>query len=280
MPTKELGPIWVKPGREVSDYDLLFIQRGKGRMRLRHGWAALRPGVCLWLRPGWPYWGEQDRDNPVCHSFIHFTLVDAQGHSCPPLAPLPPEHIEPPDIELVEAMVRRIIDLCHGFAMDTCLHAPPYDAEANGMSEVLLKAVLMELDLVTDRSRREESGRLAPHHTPFIRRVALQIADNPGAIPSVNVLARQFGCSVSHFSRTFKRVTGRSPETFIVQSRQARAERLLRETALPVGEIAEAIGYRDVCFFSRQFRQFHGLSPLQYRRAPSADGTQAPRKRK
>jgi AraC-like DNA-binding protein len=272
VPTKDLGPIWKEPGREVPDYDLLFIRRGKGRMRLRQGWAALRPGVCLWLRPGWPYWGEQDPDNPISLSFVHFTLVDGQGRSCPPLSPLPPEHIEPPDVELVETLVRRTVDLCHGFAMDTGARLPPHNAEASQIAETMLTAVLMELDMVTDRPSREDVVRLAPHHTPLIRQVALRIADDPGSVPPVSVLARQSGSSVSHFSRTFKRVTGLSPEAFIVHSRQVRAERLLRETTLPMGEIAEAIGYHDVCFFSRQFRQFHGTSPLQYRRTPTASG--------
>jgi len=33
-----------------------------------------------------------------------------------------------------------------------------------------------------------------------------------------------------------------------------------------VGEIAEALGYKDIYFFSRQFKQLVGVSPVQYRR--------------
>lgn len=68
-------------------------------------------------------------------------------------------------------------------------------------------------------------------------------------MPSVAELARQSRYGVSRLSRIFKLVTGESPERFIVCTRLHRAERLLCETDIPIGEVALASGYRGIYFF-------------------------------
>ena len=51
-----------------------------------------------------------------------------------------------------------------------------------------------------------------------------------------------------------------------------RARLLLAESSLSVGMIAEALGFRDVFFFSRQFRQRTGLTPTAYRKQAGQAG--------
>ena len=48
----------------VPDHDLLYVTGGKARIRLRRGWTELRPGLCVWLRPGHRYQAEQDPNDP------------------------------------------------------------------------------------------------------------------------------------------------------------------------------------------------------------------------
>jgi AraC-like DNA-binding protein len=45
------------------------------------------------------------------------------------------------------------------------------------------------------------------------------------------------------------------------------ARNLLRFSTHPVAGIAAMLGYRHVCFFSKQFRQRFGVSPSQYRKS-------------
>lgn len=61
-------------------------------------------------------------------------------------------------------------------------------------------------------------------------------------------------------------MTGFTPNRFVVEERLARAELYLRETEMQVQEISNRLGYRDVYFFSRQFRRFRGMSPSAVRR--------------
>jgi transcriptional regulator GlxA family with amidase domain len=58
-----------------------------------------------------------------------------------------------------------------------------------------------------------------------------------------------------------------SPGNFVVQARVQRAQQLALETDMSMSQIAEALGYSDVHFFSRQFKQWAGQSPGSMRRA-------------
>ncbi len=70
----------------------------------------------------------------------------------------------------------------------------------------------------------------------------------------------------SHFCRFFKRMVGKSALQYINSFRIERAVVLLRESALPVSEIAEAVGFSDLNYFSRTFKKIKGKTPLEYRK--------------
>lgn len=260
------GHRWEPPGTEMHCQHLMVIWAGEGRFRLRQGWVPLRPGVCIWARPGWPYVATQNPERPIRLNFLNFDLLNARGRPLPPSVPLPPEFIEPPDPEFAETVSRRIVELCYGFD-PRGLADPPYPASVDARVTVMLTSLLMELDTASDR--RGDDGRTpapAPHHERMARQAILRLAENPQAPPSIAELAHQARYSVSRFSCIFRLVTGQSPETFAIHMRLRRAQRLLCETDMPVGEVALVAGYRDTGFFSRQFRQFNGLSPLHYRK--------------
>ena len=80
-------------------------------------------------------------------------------------------------------------------------------------------------------------------------------------------LARRLNISISTLRRQFKRATGVSPHDYLLGLRVAAARHLLAETTLPVKEIAHKRGYKDVFYFSRQFRILTGVPPATYRRS-------------
>ncbi len=75
---------------------------------------------------------------------------------------------------------------------------------------------------------------------------------------------------ISHFSpfyfhRIMKAFLGEPVGTFIVRTRTETAARLLRYTDLPIADIAYRIGYSSSSSLSKAFKQFYGISPLEYR---------------
>jgi len=92
-----------------------------------------------------------------------------------------------------------------------------------------------------------------------------RIRRNPAAAYSVAEMAALAQLSAAQFTRRFKGITGLSPNRFVVEERLARGELYLRQTNMSIQEIAVRLGYRDVYFFSRQFRRFRGISPTKVR---------------
>ena len=95
--------------------------------------------------------------------------------------------------------------------------------------------------------------------------------ESPGSVGSMARLARGLGLSRPHFDRLFTAQMGCPPKQFLLRCRMAEARRLLENDGLRIGEIAERLGYRDIYFFSRQFKERVGLPPAAYRRTRTGE---------
>ncbi len=80
-------------------------------------------------------------------------------------------------------------------------------------------------------------------------------------------VARQLGMSQRTLNRRFKLATGMSPGRYLQQLRLDQARELLRDSNLPIAEIAVSVGYQDIGYFSTLFRAQMAQSPTEYRQA-------------
>lgn len=71
--------------------------------------------------------------------------------------------------------------------------------------------------------------------------------------------------SSSQFSRSFKKHTGTSPYDYLLSVRLARAKELLKNTNLPISDIAYQTGFASDSNFIYFFRKNEGISPLKFR---------------
>jgi transcriptional regulator GlxA family with amidase domain len=78
-------------------------------------------------------------------------------------------------------------------------------------------------------------------------------------------LAGVSGVSEAHFARSFKDAFGVPPHRYLLTRRIERAKALLRDTDLPIIEIAFATGWNSLGTFGRIFRDITGESPSQLR---------------
>jgi transcriptional regulator GlxA family with amidase domain len=74
-------------------------------------------------------------------------------------------------------------------------------------------------------------------------------------------LARVSGVSEAHFARSFKQAFGVPPHRYLLTRRVEKATTLLRDTELPVTEIAFKTGWSSLGTFGRTFRDVTGESP-------------------
>jgi transcriptional regulator GlxA family with amidase domain len=81
----------------------------------------------------------------------------------------------------------------------------------------------------------------------------------------VQRLARVSGVSEAHFARSFKQAFGVPPHRYLLTRRIERATALLRDTDLPITEIAFQTGWESLGTFGRTFRDINGESPSAVR---------------
>jgi two-component system response regulator YesN len=80
-------------------------------------------------------------------------------------------------------------------------------------------------------------------------------------------LAHAVNMSRGHFSKSFKKVTGKSYGEYIRQLKLERAKEMLVRTDEPITRIAEKCGFQDYRYFSRAFREYTGRLPTEFRKA-------------
>ncbi|MGF1935357.1 MAG: DNA-binding response regulator [Nostoc sp. ChiQUE02] len=79
-------------------------------------------------------------------------------------------------------------------------------------------------------------------------------------------VALAVGYSPAYLTNRVAKQTGETVNGWIVKRRMAAARPLLRDTNQTIDQIAIALGYKNTCHFSRQFRQHHEISPKIWRK--------------
>ncbi len=106
----------------------------------------------------------------------------------------------------------------------------------------------------------------APDPLMGLIREALEVIDSEleGNL-SVAALAVRTNVSRKRLSRSFQKCLQRSPQQVIREMKIQRASYLLKDTNIPIKQIAERLGYSDYTNFIRAFRQVTGTTPHDFR---------------
>ncbi len=105
------------------------------------------------------------------------------------------------------------------------------------------------------------------HDPPLVKRVIAYVEDHFASPISLRHVADAFGYSACHLTTTFRQATGTPLTAWIVRRRILAAKELLSEGAMNVAETCEAVGFTDLCYFTRQFARHVGTTPGRFRAA-------------
>lgn len=112
------------------------------------------------------------------------------------------------------------------------------------------------------------------NQSPELLRRLLRSKDRMDGAPHeewpVKRLAEVSAVSVAHFAREFKKAFGLPPHRYLLTRRIERATALLRDTDLPITEIALQTGWNSIGTFGRIFNDITGESPGEFRARESA----------
>ncbi|WP_229220087.1 AraC family transcriptional regulator [Rugamonas fusca] len=85
-------------------------------------------------------------------------------------------------------------------------------------------------------------------------------------------LAAACHMSRATFARVFQKRANATPAEFLLRMRMAKAATLLADPQLPMGDVAEQVGYQSEAAFNRVFKRHFGTGPGAYRRDARGGG--------
>ncbi len=90
---------------------------------------------------------------------------------------------------------------------------------------------------------------------------------------TVQIMADLVNLSVMYFGYLFKKETGMTFRRFLTSIRMNRAQDMLYSCEYKINEIADACGFSDVFYFSRQFKEHWGYAPSEIIRSRKSINT-------
>jgi transcriptional regulator GlxA family with amidase domain len=116
--------------------------------------------------------------------------------------------------------------------------------------------------------------KASPPQDPMLLRRLLRAKDRMDAASDeewpVRRLASVSGVSEAHFARSFKQAFGLPPHRYLLTRRIEKAMALLRDTNIPITDIAFQTGWSSLGTFGRIFRDITGKAPGDFREADQA----------
>ncbi|MEP2704726.1 MAG: AraC family transcriptional regulator [Roseibium sp.] len=205
------------------------------------------------------YYGGPD-ENQSCKLFCgHFEFEEGSVH---PVLDALPRVIHVPNTDTLnahwlEAVMRFVASEVRAFM-------PGSDAIIHRLTEIIfIQVVRTFVDQEGDKA-----GCLAAVLNPNLGRCMSQVHLSPEKAWTVETLAREAGMSRTVFAERFASLVGMTPLAYVTHWRMERARREIRDTDLPLIDIAERIGYNSEAAFSRAFKRQFDKTPGQLRRMP------------
>lgn len=135
------------------------------------------------------------------------------------------------------------------------------------------KDILQILDVTEENIREYEK---------FIKRSMSESREEVAAVKNyiyqhydedlnLETLAEKVYLSSGYLSFIFKKETGMNLNRFIRVFRMEKAKELLCGTGMKVAQVSEKVGFSNVSYFCRSFREYYGKSPESYRKGTGED---------
>ena len=99
-----------------------------------------------------------------------------------------------------------------------------------------------------------------------IKRSLIYIHNNFYRDLSLKELSEHINLSSGQFDRTFKKIVGISPFSYLIGYRIQKGAELLKSTNKSITEIAIEVGFSNFSYFSKCFRNRMGITPSGYRK--------------
>lgn len=240
------GECWVSSGdyvERLGPSDMVFVEPGRD-----HVLASQPPGQES---------AKRDQSTLLLCGYCDFL----QEHSTPLLEVFPSLTIVREEEFLKHPWLKGTLDQ---LSAEYLSQAPGAELVVDKLTEI----VLVELIRI-DFGRSGKSQFVAALSDKQISKALYQLHNNPHVHWTIESLAEKIGMSRAAFAKRFKELVGHPMFEYLTKLRIQRAKELLRETKLPLYEVAGRVGYESDMAFTKTFKKHTGTTPTRYRKEPA-----------
>ncbi|MDF2717305.1 MAG: AraC family transcriptional regulator [Paenibacillus sp.] len=252
--------------RSFGVYDVVFVKSGNLYMTEDGIPYDVKSGEVLVLEPGLIHYGHRASEEPTEIYWFHFVhspsahVVDSRDIPWKTvLQPgtsqdvTPPSHVMilpkhgPVDFKLFHSQLERLVQLQQMLTLEHSLE---------------IHFLTIQIFYLLQHSMCRQ---LAPQ-TRAISEQAIEYLKRTMREPfRAERMERELHFDYDYITRCFKKYTGMTPGKYVQHLRIEEAKTLLHRTDLPLADIGEKIGIRDVNYFVRLFKAMTGTTPVRYR---------------
>ncbi|MFV0490569.1 MAG: AraC family transcriptional regulator [Pseudorhodobacter sp.] len=248
IPQLAAGGRWrVEAMRSLSEPLLLWFTKGQGRITVAGSTRGYTAHNAIFIPPG------------VMHGFeagpAVFGTAVFFGRDCDIALPAVPHHLR-----IRETFSQQELNV----TLDSIQREQESDSPAHeraaqhhlGLLSVWLERQVAKSD---DRRRPDAAHRLVARYSSLLERdfrSGMGVADFASAL----------GVTPTHLTRCCKQASGRPASALLHDRLIFEARQMLVETRLPVGRIADVLGFNSPAYFTRAFQQKTGKSPSAFRK--------------
>ncbi len=124
----------------------------------------------------------------------------------------------------------------------------------------IFTTLMLDHFIAVTSSQKPTDGRPA-----WLTEITEHLERNPDRPVSVAGMVEDACVSAEHMSRTFRKFLGVTPSRFIARHRLQQACRLLSDTNRKILDICYRVGFDNLGYFYKLFREEYGITPAQYR---------------
>ncbi|MBF9036185.1 helix-turn-helix domain-containing protein [Rhodobacterales bacterium HKCCE2091] len=227
--------------------DILYCLSGRGTIRIGGTTHVVGPGELAWLPGAGPHGHRADASDP-------WSLMWARIEA-PDLAGLRRRIFLRGRPVMQVATGDRLVDWFH--ALFEIMRLRPADLDLRLNAKVATLLPLLAEQRATGPARM----------SPALGRLRAALAAHPERRWTSEDMEAVSRVSGSQLRRLFRQQLGTTPRAFLRRERLNMAQRMMLETTLPLGDIAQSCGFFDAYHLSRDFRAVTGRTPSAWRRA-------------
>ncbi|WP_203651559.1 helix-turn-helix domain-containing protein [Secundilactobacillus yichangensis] len=263
------GHVIFKPGERHPNrsgfqfFVMMFMVKGELYIAEDDTQYTVKAGEMFILQPMHHHYSWKPMDQTTEYYWIHFSVLGNYSqqhiaHKLSSVVHVPSLHYYTPDVTIYLSKhcqvtnMDSVLPLIKKIFKNSVEHAPVSFWRAQQLFIDLLQLVQIPCP--------EQSQAMI-----LSSQVQRYLCDHFDEKITVTKLGRLFHVHPNSIIHSMKKVLGITPNAFLIQYRLEEAVKRLLSTSMSISDIADAVGYQNVYYFSSVFKQHYGISPLRYR---------------